>query len=382
MSYIFPRITTLIITTTNECNLECVYCHNRPFLNSFFKKPIHLKYNDFEKICREYCNYLTLKGYPVGEFCFSGGEPLLLGPKYYEKFFTIQKKIFGRKKIKITNLFQTNGTLVDEKWIKFFKKYDVKIGISIDGTRDNQNKTRPFKNQGKTFQSINHTIFLLKRNNIRFGFLCVVSRYNMNNAKRIMDFFISSQPESIAFIPCLDYFGKIKDKEYGKFLVQSFNRWVELKRYDIPVRNFKFVLHALLGIKNLDLPCENAGRCPCNININLNGDMFICDIFMGKKEGYLGNIKEISLLEIEKMVHYLQVRKRILSLPAKCKKCKFLEICNGGCFYRRISRKNNLDYLCKANLEIFNHIANYLKSNSNLAKVIEKKIPSGLNSGT
>ena len=34
----------------------------------------------------------------------------------------------------VGNGFQTNGTLLDREWAKFFKKYDWLIGLSLDRT--------------------------------------------------------------------------------------------------------------------------------------------------------------------------------------------------------------------------------------------------------
>lgn len=356
-----PAFETLIITTTTACNLNCVYCHNKPYFNSVFPGGYTLDKDDFLHVCREYFSYLTAKGLTRAQFCFSGGEPLSLGIGFYETLFQIQKKALLETKntaIRPVNLIQTNGLLLDKKWTGFLKRNNVKVGLSVDGPGTIQNKTRPLKDTGGSFGILNEKVDLLRAEKVRFGFLTVVSGFNKNAAGPVMDWLISKNPGSIAFIPCLDYEGAVNAKDYGEFLSTAFERWIALKKYDIRVRNFHFAFLYFLGSGRVDLPCENAGGCPCTININLNGDIYVCDAFMGNHKGYLGNLKKTSLLKLEKSAEYGKVRDFVSSLPALCGKCEYLPICNGGCFYRRLNGRSS-DYLCSANKKIFSRVKQY-----------------------
>lgn len=369
---ILAPVETIILTITNKCNLGCVYCHNRHYLNNNYPKNHILKLSDFEKIVHQYASYLFENNICRGEFCFSGGEPLSVGIDYFKKIISIEKKVILQyhNKISFTNLIQTNGTLIDKNWISFFKKNKIKIGISIDTHKELKNFPRKFLNGNTSFNKIKESIRLLRENNIEFGFLSVVSTYNKNYAKEIIKEFISLKPDSIAFIPCLDYDGKINAEDYSKFLTEAFDCWLSTKRFEIPIRNFKFIILRMLGIKPTFLPCENSGNCPSTININLNGDVFICDVFMGKKEGYIGNIHKKELKDIFKTQDYLKIKHKVVKLNKRCRKCRYLDICNGGCYYRRLNKKNT-DYLCKANIKIFKHIEKKIKD-MNLHFIISK----------
>lgn len=57
-----------------------------------------------------------------------GGEPLLAKKEDVEEIFKLNYKKFGSG-----GAIQTNGTLIDDDWIHLFKKYQVGVGISIDG---------------------------------------------------------------------------------------------------------------------------------------------------------------------------------------------------------------------------------------------------------
>jgi len=360
-----PAFETLIITTTTACNLNCVYCHNKPYFNSVFPGGYTLDKDNFAHVCRDYFSYLTAKGLIRAQFCFSGGEPLSMGTGFYETLFQIQKKALdetGNTVLRPVNLIQTNGLLLDKKWAGFLRKNNVKVGLSADGPGTIQDRTRPLKDTGGSFNILNEKVDLLRAEKVEFGFLTVVSGFNKSAAGPTMDWLISKNPGSIAFIPCLDYEGAVNAGDYGEFLLKAFERWLALKKYNIRVRNFHFALLHFLGSGRVDLPCENAGGCPCTINVNLNGDVYVCDAFMGNQKGYLGNLKKTSLLKLEKSAKYKKVRGFVSLLPALCGKCEYLPICNGGCFYRRLNEKN-LDYLCPANKKLFSRIKQYASKN-------------------
>ena len=76
-----------------------------------------------EEFIRQY-----IEGQDVDSILFNwhGGEPALLGLDFYRKVLQIEQKYAGGKHIK--NDFQTNGTLLDDEWCKFFKERKRKRG--------------------------------------------------------------------------------------------------------------------------------------------------------------------------------------------------------------------------------------------------------------
>ena len=63
-------------------------------------------------------------------FTWHGGEPLLQKIDFYKKaieFQTIYAKKFRRK---VVNSLQTNGTLINDEWAKFFAQHQFLIGLS------------------------------------------------------------------------------------------------------------------------------------------------------------------------------------------------------------------------------------------------------------
>ena len=63
----------------------------------------------------------------TGEFTVFGGEPLLAPIEHLEEVWKFGFEKYGK------NGVQTNGTLITDQHIDLFKRYNVQVGISVDG---------------------------------------------------------------------------------------------------------------------------------------------------------------------------------------------------------------------------------------------------------
>jgi uncharacterized protein len=107
------------------CNLGCTYCYQEPMRAA---GNVSTKY-DVDKMLKE----AEATGH---EFSLFGGEALLVPKKDLERFWARGFELYG------TNSIQTNGTLIDDDHIALFKKYNVHIGVSVDGPNE-LNSLRP-----------------------------------------------------------------------------------------------------------------------------------------------------------------------------------------------------------------------------------------------
>ncbi|WP_437995658.1 radical SAM protein [Sorangium sp. So ce185] len=99
-----------------QCNIACQYCYQNVLRDAGWQA----ERADIEAI------KATIR--EVGEpFHLFGGEPLLLPIAELEELFR-----WGAAEYQ-TNGIQTNGVLITERHIEIFARYDVRVGISIDG---------------------------------------------------------------------------------------------------------------------------------------------------------------------------------------------------------------------------------------------------------
>src|SRR5690349_21544645 len=111
------------------CNLDCKYCF---YLEKEKLYPDTEKWRMSDDVLDRYIQqYIESQNIPEISFAWQGGEPTLLGVEFFRKVVSLQMKYADGKRI--SNAFQTNGTLLDDEWCEFFHRNKFLIGLSIDG---------------------------------------------------------------------------------------------------------------------------------------------------------------------------------------------------------------------------------------------------------
>lgn len=133
----------LVVLSTWACNLRCTYCCVQ-------KKNIFISEDKLKKAV----DLLLTSKQKELKFEFFGGEPLLLP-------FSLIKKtvIYGEKKAikqgkRIDFIITTNGISLDKEMVDFFKKHNILLIISLDGSRESQNINRPQVGKKDSFSLI------------------------------------------------------------------------------------------------------------------------------------------------------------------------------------------------------------------------------------
>jgi|GEM_PF-428894 len=98
------------------CNIACGYCYQNPQREAGnFRQPY-----DLERM-------KAAAEREGGPFTLFGGEPLLLPLADLEELFRWGHEKYGSSGI------QTNGVLIGDEHVALFKKYNVEVGVSVDG---------------------------------------------------------------------------------------------------------------------------------------------------------------------------------------------------------------------------------------------------------
>ena len=110
------------VVPTIACNLSCGYCYQDPMRNAgnMGMGRIHL-----DKVIRSIKK--ANEGAKEPAFTLFGGEPLLIPRLVLERLWGFGLKEYGH------NGIQTNGELIDDNFIDLFVKYNVSVGMSVDG---------------------------------------------------------------------------------------------------------------------------------------------------------------------------------------------------------------------------------------------------------
>lgn len=373
--------TTMLKPAGSACNLDCHYCY-------YLDKAV--QYGGRQAVMDDALLELYIKQYieanevDTVQFCWHGGEPLLLGVDFYRRAMALQRKYADGKRIE--NTLQTNGMLVDEAWCELFAANNFLVGISLDGPEDIHDAFRLTKGGRPTFARVMEAVLLFARSGVEFNTLSVVNSRCEGRGAEIYRF-LRDQVHSrfMQFLPAVEH---VVDKPghhrplivppehegarpaewsvsaggYGQFLCDVFDQWVVGDVGRCFVQLFDATLAQWCGVQ--PGVCSMGETCGDALVVEHNGDVYSCDHFV-YPEYLLGNIRETPLLEI-----YRSRKRRDFglgkrnTLPAECLRCNYYFACRGECPKHRFARgadgspKNTL---CEGLKRYFRHAEPYME---------------------
>ena len=114
------------------CNLDCKYCFYLEKENLYAGNH---QWQMSDEVLEEYVRqYIEAQDVPEFNFAWQGGEPTLLGVRFFRKVVELQQRYANGKHI--SNALQTNGTLLDDEWGVFLKEHRFLVGLSVDGPHE------------------------------------------------------------------------------------------------------------------------------------------------------------------------------------------------------------------------------------------------------
>ena len=327
------NLNLLIKPASSSCNLRCRYCFYYDVADNREVKNYGIMNNDtLENMVKKVFDDVEYSA----NFAFQGGEPTMAGIEFFEKFHKLVEK-YNTKKIIVNFSLQTNGTLLNKKWLELFKKHNYLIGLSLDGNKEMHDTFRIDSKGEGTFSKVLKAAKMMKKAEVEFNILCVVNKLIAQNGKLVYNFFRNNGFRYYQFIPCLDSLSCSEEKDYtltaedyGKFLDETFNIWYEDIMSDkrISVRHFDNYTKIILGEE--PEACDMVGHCNMNAVLESDGSMYPCDFYV-LDEFKVGNINESTFEELFKSETEMRFLRTSLVVDEKCKVCRYFKICRGGC---------------------------------------------------
>ena len=350
------NMTALIKPASSACNLKCNYCFYCDEANSRAK-------NNCSKMNLETAENLIKKMFDfcgddsVLTFMFQGGEPLLAGIGFFKEFVEIAEK-HKKNGSKIHYSLQTNGTLIDEDFCKFFKENNFLIGVSIDGDKEIHDKHRC-----KSFDKAIDGTKLLKKHGVDFNILSVITE--KTDASMLFDFYMRNDFRDVQPIYCLDSLSGTKDdyslsaKQLARFKKRFFNLWFSevSKGNHFYVRDFDNLLSLLT--KGVAEQCGASGRCNAQLVVEADGTCYPCDFYcLDEFECLNINTATINdILNCDGLKEFFEFDEPKNPL---CSSCQIKKLCGGGCKRYR-SLYNQLSGYCPQ-MDFILHAINKLQS--------------------
>ena len=353
MAVFSDRYHRLIILPTLNCTFSCWYCYET-----------HIKaMMSSDTVCNIIAyikNLIEEKRISSLQLDWFGGEPLLGFEKVVKPIATEAKKMCENKGVSLTMAMTTNGFLIKEPMIPFFKEHNLNsFQITLDGNEEQHNKVRHYGKQKKgSYSTIVNNISLLAQNNI-------VVRLRINYTKDIL--------ETISDI--IPFFPTNVRNNIGLSLTQV---WQDRKNntvnddmclFEKEKEIYKLFKKAGYGIFDNKVDTGRVYSCYADSMatavINYDGRVFKCTTpdFENAQED--GKLTEKGIVWDENRIAIRLARatfdKRI------CFRCKYLPLCSGGCSTHQSHIKNKCHFKKYYKAEIRDSIKKFEEENCKIA---------------
>jgi len=327
---------TLILKPTEACNAACTYCEVD---RKGWRTTKIMPHDILERLFMRVNEFLEARPRERLEIVWHGGEPLLLGPEYFDKARAFQDKHCASTCGRIRHTIQTNLTLLTPAHVAALRK----LGMSSVGTSYDPVAGVRLLKKGDDGSAYNRAflkaVALLEREGFRWGVICVVTKLSLACPLDIFRFLTNLVPDGgVMFNPVnLEKPEherlKISAVEFADFLGAIFPAWWENRKRYSRVEPFRSLCGDLLSEKKQNYFCADGGRCAdTHFNLGPEGRWSHC----GRSADWglldYGMIFDRSIAQVfsDATRENLRQRNEVLS-SGECRGCLWWSVCHGGC---------------------------------------------------
>lgn len=327
---------TIILKATERCNSSCLYCDvvHKPqaaqqTMSLAVLEQVFLRANEF------------LEAHPAErlELVWHGGEPLLLGPEWFEEALAFQRRHCAQTAERIEHGIQTNLSLFSVEFARLFRE------LGIDGIGTSYDPIAGIRGPGKVPDTATYNrrflegLDILEREGFGWGVIYVVTKLTLPRAREIFHFMTNLKADGgIDFHPVLVYGPEprhlaITPEEYADFLGEILPLWWENRQRYGGIEPFSSTLRNLQEGRGSALGCVDSGACAASHwNVAPDGSLSHCGRSADWKLLDYGSIFDKSLAESRADPQRDVFRQRDRELEhGECADCRFWQLCHGGC---------------------------------------------------
>lgn len=234
----------LVVQPTPFCNIACDYCY-LPARTERGRMAL--------ATLKRALQALATSGW-LGEqldVAWHAGEPLVVPIRCYQEAFALfRRHLPGSTRVR--HGFQTNATLIDDSWCRFFREEEADVGVSLDGPAWLHDAHRRTRAGAGTHAAAMRGVALLREHQVPFHVICVLTRESLDHADAIIDFCLEHGIDRIGFNveeaegghPSTSLQGSDAEVAYRRFMTRVFDRMSEVPGL-LWVREWESVVQAL-----------------------------------------------------------------------------------------------------------------------------------------
>ncbi|MEU3282076.1 FxsB family cyclophane-forming radical SAM/SPASM peptide maturase [Streptomyces antibioticus] len=334
---------TFILKVANRCNIDCDYCFVFNSRDQAARRlPARMDLAVVRAAARRIGEHASAHRLQTIHVVLHGGEPLLVGVAHMAGLLqTVRDSVPAGTRVLFE--LQTNGTLLSDAWLDLFERYEVAVGVSLDGpplANDRHRLTHAGRSSAAS--AVRGIELLRSRPHLFAGLLAVVGL--ANDPVEVHDYLAAFEPPVIDFgLPHATHDDPPHRSdpsvpEYGLWMSRVYDAWLARPEYRHSVRMLEDIVALSSGVRG---SVETLGLAPpTSVVIESDGSIEAVDTLRSVEEGatWLGlDVLRHSFdeaLSHPKLLHRQHGKE---ALAEQCRACPLVDVCGGGYLPHRFS---------------------------------------------
>lgn len=341
---------SVIIKPTLICNESCSHCYSAQREGMPERMPLET----VDRLMR-----LVSEEYESAWFIWHGGEPMTLPMSFYKSAIESQERWFGKNTGRVGNTIQTNGTLLNRRFMAYCREKRINVGVSCEG---------PFNAILRELDPEKAISQLSSREN-KYSVSSTISSETALKQRDLYEYY-RGKGTNLSLSPVIDAgcggcarFVPDPD-DYIRGSIEAFDAWFRDADSEIPlIPHYLYVLNYLGDPTPSD--CAHSSCLTRWISIDPDGSLYPCAKAC-PEEFRMGNIADMERISDAFATEgFRRILMGSIARREKCKSCPVYANCNGGCsidaYYQGGIEENGGDS-CRIFREIFSHVAAEVQS--------------------
>ena len=377
-----------IIKVSERCNIACTYCYF--FFSgdkSYLEHPAFISPTTVDSAVDFIYDAVVSYGIKFANVSLHGGEPLLLKKGRFGAICDqLRQKLDAVCSLKIAT--QTNGILIDDEWIDIFSKYQVEVGVSLDGPMEIHDRARLDHKGRGTYEKVAAGIRKLQaavaaNRILPFGCLTVIDPEGDGRViyRHLVD---ELNIKGINFVlPDQTHDNTTSDQVDGlrDYLLAAFDEWTTDNRREIRLRFFSTIVGFLVS-RRLDKQkfVEEILNQKRVITIASNGDLGPNDYLKPLDTRFQNtglNTRTHKMSDLIAHEVWRELDEAARRTPAICDSCRWFNLCRGGDIAHRFSASDRFKketIYCRALKKIYPAVESYLVDHGIAQEELDKRL--------
>jgi uncharacterized protein len=354
----------IVLKLASRCNLACSYCYMYEAADQSWRRRPKVMSPDTVKLTADRVGeHVAAHALDAIGVVLHGGEPLLAGHRVVRSALVALR---AAAPAAIRFSAQTNGILIDDRYLEIFAEFGVRVGVSLDGDAGSTDRNRRYADGRGSYGLVLAGLDRLRRHeDLYAGLLCTIDVRNDPLAvyRSLRDL---APPAIDLLLPHGNWTHPPPRPpgcpSYAEWLIAVFDAWYDEPAETTRIRLFESIISRLLGGESLTeaIGGDRGGI----VTVETDGEYEQSDALKTAAEGVAATDMHLATHSLDDVLAGLATIAPPV-VAARCAVCPVFRICGGGLRAHRWSAERAFDnpsIFCDDLMTLIGHIAGRVRA--------------------